>query len=61
MHQDLEIQIKELERFGVDELFREKASGKNITDRSEFRRLMDLIQPGDTVVVSIHYGRGMHI
>jgi DNA invertase Pin-like site-specific DNA recombinase len=31
-HQDLEIQIDELQRYGVDELFCEKMSGKNVSD-----------------------------
>lgn len=49
-HQDLEIQIDELQRYGVDELFCEKMSGRNMSDRTEFNRLLDVVQPGDTVV-----------
>jgi DNA invertase Pin-like site-specific DNA recombinase len=49
-HQDLEIQIEELQRYGVNELFCEKMSGKNIHDRVEFKRLLEKVQPGDTVV-----------
>ena len=49
-HQDLEIQINELQRYGVDELFCEKMSEKNVSDRTEFKRLLDVVQPGDTVV-----------
>jgi DNA invertase Pin-like site-specific DNA recombinase len=49
-HQDLEIQIEELQRYGVDELFCEKMSGKNINDRTEFKQLLKVVQPGDTVV-----------
>ncbi|WP_134704916.1 recombinase family protein [Ammoniphilus sp. YIM 78166] len=49
-HQDLEIQIEELQRYGVDELFYEKMSGKNMNDRTEFKRILEVVQPGDTVV-----------
>lgn len=49
-HQDLEIQIDELKRFGVDELFCEKMSGKNLSDRTEFKRLLEVVQPDDTVI-----------
>ncbi|PER50742.1 hypothetical protein COL26_33155 [Bacillus thuringiensis] len=49
-HQDLEIQIEELQRYGVDKLFCEKISGKNVNDRTEFKQLLEVVQPGDTVV-----------
>ncbi|PEF67183.1 recombinase family protein [Bacillus cereus] len=49
-HQDLEIQIEELQRYGVDKLFCEKISGKNVNDRTEFKQLLKVVQPGDTVV-----------
>jgi DNA invertase Pin-like site-specific DNA recombinase len=49
-HQDLEIQIDELQRYGIDELFCEKMSGKNINDRTEFKQLLEVVKPGDTVV-----------
>lgn len=39
-HQDLEIQIEELQRYGVDKLFCEKISGKNVNDRTEFKQLL---------------------
>ena len=35
---------------GVDRVFVDKCSGKN-TDRPQFREMMSLLQPGDTVVV----------
>lgn len=49
-HQDLEVQFEELQRYGIDELFCEKMSGKNINERKEFKRLLEVVQPGDTVV-----------
>lgn len=42
-----EVLLKEL---GVDELFIDKASGKN-TDRPELKRLLTYIRQGDTVIV----------
>lgn len=48
VHQDLEIQINELHKFGVDELFHEK---KNMRDRKEFNRMIEQLEKGDTVVV----------
>lgn len=51
VHQDLEIQINELQKFGIDELFQEKMSGKNMIDRKEFNRMIEQLETGDTVVV----------
>lgn len=42
-----EVLLKEL---GVDELFIDKASGKN-TDRPELKRLLTYVRQGDTVIV----------
>ena len=42
-----EVLLKEL---GVDELFIDKASGKN-TDRSELKRMLAYVRQGDTVIV----------
>ena len=42
-----EIMLREL---GVDELFIDKASGKN-ADRPELRRMMEYVRHGDTVIV----------
>lgn len=51
VHQDLEVQLRELERFGVDVLIQEKASGKDILNRPEFCRMLKILESGDTVVV----------
>lgn len=42
-----EIMLREL---GVDEIFIDKASGKNV-DRAELKRMMDYVRKGDTVIV----------
>ena len=39
-----------LRELGVDEIFLDKASGKN-TDRTELRRMLDYVRKGDTVIV----------
>ena len=39
-----------LRELGVDEIFIDKASGKN-TDRPELQRMMDYVRKGDTVIV----------
>lgn len=49
--QNLERQIKALEEYGVEEIFQEKVSGKNINDRDEFKRMLKFLRKGDTLVV----------
>ena len=39
-----------MKEFGVDELFIDKASGKN-TDRTELKRMLNYVRQGDTVIV----------
>ena len=39
-----------LHELGVDEIFIDKASGKN-TDRPELQRMMNYVRKGDTVIV----------
>ncbi len=39
-----------MRNLGVDEMFIDKASGKNV-DRPELRRMMEYVRKGDTVVV----------
>ena len=39
-----------MKEFGVDELFIDKASGKN-TDRSELKRMLNYVRQGDAVIV----------
>lgn len=42
-----EVLLRELD---VDEVFIDKASGKN-TDRTELKRMMEYVRKGDTVIV----------
>lgn len=48
----MRLQIEALEKYGVDGIFMEKASGKNM-DRPEFKRMMNSFytRAGDTIVV----------
>lgn len=49
--QNLGRQIKALEDFGCDVIFKEKKSGKD-TNRVEFKAMLEHLKAGDTVVVS---------
>ncbi len=44
-------QEKLMESLNVDELFLDKASGKNTKQRPELQRMMEYVRKGDTVVV----------
>ena len=50
--QNLERQIAALLDAGVEErnIFREKKSGKNFQDREEYKKLLDVLNVGDTVI-----------
>lgn len=48
--QNLARQLDALEAFGVDEIFADKASGKDF-ERPEYLRLMGIVRPGDVLVV----------
>jgi DNA invertase Pin-like site-specific DNA recombinase len=50
--QDYELQIDALKAAGCERIFSEKASGKSTNGRTEFKRLMKALNPGDTVVVT---------
>jgi DNA invertase Pin-like site-specific DNA recombinase len=47
--QNLEMQITALEKYGVEKIFSDKATGKNI-QRKEFSRLLEQLRDGDTLV-----------
>ncbi|KGR87427.1 recombinase family protein [Lysinibacillus odysseyi] len=49
--QDLEAQITALKAAGCDKIYSEHFTG-TITDRPQFNELMDVLAPGDTLVVS---------
>jgi DNA invertase Pin-like site-specific DNA recombinase len=46
------MQVDTLKAAGCGTIFTEKASGKSTTGRTEFKRLMKALKPGDTVVVT---------
>lgn len=49
--QNLDRQIEALKKYGCEEIFQEKVSGKNINDRTELKRLLEFIRKNDEVVV----------
>ncbi len=50
LHQDTARQEVLMEQLGVDKVFVDKCSGKN-TDRPEYKKMMEMLVEGDTVVV----------
>jgi len=51
VHQDLEVQIRQLEKENCDRIFSEKFTGTN-KKRPEFQELIGMLQEGDTLVVT---------
>lgn len=49
-HQDIDLQIEELKRYGCDVIYQEKGSGKSAEDRQELQKLIETVQPGDKMV-----------
>jgi DNA invertase Pin-like site-specific DNA recombinase len=50
--QDHEGQVEQLQAAGCERIVAEKASGKSREGRPQFERMMQRLQPGDTVVVT---------
>ena len=50
--QKLDRQVELMREAGVEQLFEEKVSGKNIKDRPVFLDMMNYVRQGDTVVVT---------
>jgi DNA invertase Pin-like site-specific DNA recombinase len=50
--QDYNGQVDALKAFGCERIYTEKMSGKSTDGRSQFKRLMKDLMPGDTVVVA---------
>lgn len=48
--QNLEMQISALDNYGVDKIFSDKATGKNM-QRKEFIKLLEQLRKGDTLVI----------
>ncbi|MBT2706652.1 recombinase family protein [Pseudomonas sp. ISL-84] len=51
IHQDLQVQLKQLEKENCDVIYSEKYSGTN-KKRPEFQKLMENLKEGDTLVVT---------
>lgn len=51
IHQDLKVQFQQLEKENCDRIFSEKFTGTN-KKRPEFQKLIDMLQEGDTLVVT---------
>lgn len=51
LNQDLEVQISKLIEEGCDEIFEEKYTGTK-KDRPMFKKLLEVLEPGDTLVVT---------
>lgn len=49
--QDLDAQIQQLEAAGAETIYSEKYTGTK-KDRPEFTRLLDALQPGDTLIIT---------
>jgi DNA invertase Pin-like site-specific DNA recombinase len=50
--QDYTAQVEALKAAGCERIFSEKASAKNTDGRPEFLKLLKVLLPGDTVVVT---------
>jgi DNA invertase Pin-like site-specific DNA recombinase len=53
LEQNLDLQLRALEKAGCKKIFREKVSGAN-RDRPQFQRMLDQIGAGDTIVIWKH-------
>lgn len=51
IHQDLQVQLQQLEKENCDEIFSEKYTGTN-KKRPKFQKLMGILKEGDTLVVT---------
>ena len=50
IEQNLDLQLRALEKAGCKKIFREKVSGAS-RERPQFQRMLDQIRAGDTIVV----------
>lgn len=44
-------QLEQMKKIGVDRIFKEKISGKNIEDRKELKKMLRLVKEGDIVYI----------
>ena len=49
--QNEERQLVQMKEKGIEKIFLEKVSGKNITDRKELQNLLEFVREGDTIFV----------
>lgn len=49
--QNLERQIRALEKAGAEKIFKEKKSGKNIEDRKELQQALEFVREGDIFII----------
>jgi len=52
INQDLEVQVQALTAAGAEKIYKEKKSGKNVKDRPVLNELIEMLQPGDTLIVT---------
>jgi DNA invertase Pin-like site-specific DNA recombinase len=50
--QNLEAQLKLLEEFGCEKIFKEKVSGRKKDNREQFNKLLETVKEGDVIVVT---------
>ena len=50
--QNLSRQLEQLKKENCNKIFKEKVSGKNIEDRIEIQKLLNILKASDTVVIS---------
>ncbi|AMV11536.1 resolvase [Geobacillus thermoleovorans] len=50
--QNLEAQLKQLEEFGCEKIFKEKVSGRKKDNREQFNKLLETVKEGDVIVVT---------
>ena len=50
--QNLQRQLEQFKKEKCNKIFKEKVSGKNIQDRKELQKLLNVLKSGDTVVIS---------
>ena len=51
LEQNDERQLEQMEKIGVDRIFREKISGKNIQDRKELKKMLRIVEEGDIIYI----------
>lgn len=50
--QNLAAQLKQLEEYGCDKIYKEKISGRKKENREEFKKLLNEVKEGDIIVVT---------